>query len=153
MNNVTASDRAEQSSLRTGQRIEPLIDKYKESLFSGKIGKLRDYKVKLHVNENVAPVAQRERRIPFALRENVQTELGQLEQLGIIEDVTGKPTPWLSQLVVVPKGEKGIRLCIDMRNANTAITHTRYPTPTVDDLLIKLRGSIIFTKLDLNSAF
>ena len=153
VNNVTASDRAEQSSLRTGQRIEPLIDKYKESLFSGKIGKLRDYKVKLHINENVAPVAQRERRIPFALREKVQKEIEQLEKLGIIEDVTGKPTPWLSQLVVVPKGEKGIRLCIDMRNANTAITCTRYPTPTVDDLLVKLRGSIRFTKLDLNSAF
>ena len=47
VNNATTSDRAEQSTLRTGQRIEPLIDKYKESLFSGKIGKLREHKVKL----------------------------------------------------------------------------------------------------------
>ena len=83
----------------------------------------------IHINVNVAPVAQRERRISFALREKVQKEIEQLEQL-IFEDVSGKRTPWLSQLVVVPKGEKGIRLCIDMRNANTAITRTRYPTLT-----------------------
>ena len=78
MSNVTAADRAEQSSLRTGQCIEPLMDRYKESFF----------------NENVVPIAQRDRRIPFALREKVEKEIEQLEQLGIIEDVTGKPTPW-----------------------------------------------------------
>ena len=37
--------------------------------------------------------------------------------------------------------------------ANKAITRTRYPTPTVDDLLLKPKGSKIFTKLDMASAF
>ena len=40
-----------------------------------------------------------------------------------------------------------------MRNANTAIERTRFPTPTMDDLIFKLRGAKFFTKLDLNSAF
>ena len=40
-----------------------------------------------------------------------------------------------------------------MRAANKAITRTRYPTPTVDDLMIKLKGANVFTKLDLTSAF
>ena len=46
-----------------------------------------------------------------------------------------------------------IRLCLDMRSANKAITRTRYPTPTADDLMIQLRGAHHFTKLDLNAAF
>ena len=63
-------------------------------------------------------------------------------------------TPWLNPLVIVPKGEDQIRLCVAMRAANKAITRTRYPTPTVDDLMmIKLKGANVFTKLDLTSAF
>ena len=40
-----------------------------------------------------------------------------------------------------------------MRNANTAIERTRFPTATVDDLIFKLKEAKYFTKLDLNSAF
>ena len=40
-----------------------------------------------------------------------------------------------------------------MRNANTAIERTHFPTPTVDDLIFKLKGATYFTKLDLKSAF
>ena len=40
-----------------------------------------------------------------------------------------------------------------MRNANKAIGRTRYPTPTVDDLQVKLAKASRFSKLDLNNAF
>ena len=40
-----------------------------------------------------------------------------------------------------------------MRNANTAIERTRFPTPTVDDLIFRLKSAQCFTKLDLNAAF
>ena len=94
------------------------------------------------------------KHIPFDLREKVKCELERLEQEDIIEDVTSEPTPWLSPLVVVPKANsESIRLCLDMRKANTAIGRTRYPTPTVEDLLIKLKWCDRFSKLDLNSAF
>ena len=70
-----------------------------------------------------------------------------------MEDITSEATPWLSQLVIVPKSDGGIRLCIDMRNANTAIKRTCFPIPAVDDLIFKLKGAKYFTKLDFNSAF
>ena len=49
------------------------------------------------------PVAQPERRIPFALCEKVRNEIKKFEVNGIIEDITNKPSPWLNPLVVVPK--------------------------------------------------
>ena len=134
-------------------RLHSLIMNYEKSVFSGKIGKLKDHKVKFHIDNSIPPVAQKERRIPFALRKKVNIELERLERAGIIEDVTNLPTPWLNPLVVVPKGEEDVRICLDMRCANKAITRTRFPTPTVDDLLVKLKGSAVFTKLDLKSAF
>ena len=134
-------------------RLRPLIESYKNTLFSNKIGKMKNYQVQLHINKNIPPVAQRERRIPFALRERVKQELEKLEKQGIVEDVTCEPTPWLSPLVIVPKGKSSIRVCLDMRNANVAIERTRYQTPTVDDLIVKLSNAKVFSKLDLRSAF
>ena len=46
-------------------------------------------------------------------------------------------TPLLNLLVIIPKGEHNIRSCVDMHAVNKAITRTRYPTPSVDDLLVK----------------
>ena len=98
-------------------------------------------------------IAQAECRIPFALRKKAQKQIEHLEQQEIIEDITSEATPWLSQLVIVPKTNGNVTLCIDMRNANTAIERTRFPTPTVDDLIFKLKGAKYFAKLDLSSAF
>lgn len=110
-------------------RLQPLIKFYTPTLFNGKIGKFTNFRIKLHINEKIPPVAQPERRIPFALREKVQKEIERLEDLDIIEDVSGQPTPWLNPLVVVTKGKNDLRICLDMRGANKAITRTRYPTP------------------------
>ena len=51
-------------------------------------------------------------------------ELQRLENGGIIQDVTGEPTPLLNPLVIIPKGDHNIRICIDMRATNKAITIT-----------------------------
>ena len=110
-------------------------------------------KIKLHINEPVPIVAQAERRIPFSLRESICAEIKILEEQDIIEDVTSEATCSLSQLVIVPKPGNKICLCIDMRNANTAIERTGFPTPTVDDLIFWLKNTQYFTKLDLNAAF
>lgn len=136
------------------EHLQPIIHKYKDSLFSGKVGKIKGTKVKLHIDESVTPVAERERRIPFALRDEVKRTIEAWEKNDIIEDVTSEPTPWISQMVIVPPTDgKKFRVCVDMRNANKAIERTRYPTPTVEDLIGKLSGAKYFTKLDMNSAF
>jgi len=75
-----------------------------------------------------------------------------LEQEGIIEKVEG-PTPWVSPLVVIPKKNGDVRLCVDMRMPNQAIQRERHPSPTVDDLVDALNGATTFTKLDLRSGY
>ena len=82
------------------ERISKIIETYKNTFFSGKIGKLKDHQVKLHIYKNVTPVAQKERRIPFALRKKVSEEMERLQAEDIIEDVTKEPTPWLNPLVI-----------------------------------------------------
>ena len=66
----------------------------------------------------------------------------------IIEEVDG-PTPWVNPVVIIPKADSDIRLCVDMRRANEAILRGRHPIPTVDELLHSMNGSKVFSKLDL----
>ena len=91
--------------------------------------------------------------MPFSLRESVRPEIKNLEEQDIIDDVTSEASPWLSQLVIVPKPANKISLRNGMRNANTAIQRTRFPTPPVEDLIFRLKNAQYFMKLDLNAAF
>ena len=116
-------------------------------MFSG-VGKLKDWTVQLHIDPNVKPVAQPIRRTPFSLRSKVEEKVKELIDLDIIEPAAG-PTPWVNPVVVVPKSQGDIRLCIDMRRANEAILRERHPIPTVDEILQSLNGSKVFSKLDL----
>lgn len=78
----------------------------------------------------------------------MEEKIKELLKMDIIEEVNG-PTPWVNPVVIVPKANSEIRLCLDMRQANQAIIRERYPIPTVDELLQSMNGSMFFSKLDL----
>lgn len=104
--------------------------------------------MKIYLDPDVKPVAQKARKIPYGLQPKVEDKLQELEDKGIIEKVNG-PAKWASPLVVVPKSNGEIRLCTDMRRANEAIIREQFPIPTVDDILHEMNGSKVFSKLDL----
>ena len=60
-----------------------LVEEYK-ALFSG-LGKLKDYQVKLHIDESVSPVAMTHRRVPFHLRKQLEEQIKADEELGVLE--------------------------------------------------------------------
>ena len=118
------------------------------------VGKLKDYQLKLHLNKDVKPVAQPVRRLPFGLREKVDKKLDELLSKDIIEEVPpNTPTEWVSPLVVVPKPDGDIRVCVDMQRANEAIIRERHPISTIEEVLYDLNGATVFSKLDLKWGF
>jgi hypothetical protein len=134
------------------QKIDQILHRHAK-VFHG-LGKLKGEQVKLNIDTSYPPKAQPQRRIPFHVREKVTAELEQLENSDIIERVPeSQPTPWVSPVVVVPKKDGGVRLCVDMRQANSAINRVRHPIPTVDDIRLELNGAKWFSKLDLSQAY
>ena len=99
---TTPSQPAQQINPDSPTFIQDVLHKYRNLWKGGRIGKLKDFEVKLQVDPSVQPVIQPQRRIPFHLRRKVDAELDKLEKQGIIEPVTG-PTPWVSSIVVIPK--------------------------------------------------
>lgn len=129
---------------------EAICGKY-PSVFKG-IGKVNDVKVKLEVDETVKPIACGHRRQPYHLRKKIESKIKSMEKQDLIEEVSG-PTPWIVPMVVVPKSDDDIRICLDMRGPNTAIQRTRQNTPSLDDLVHDLNGTSVFSKLDMNQAY
>ena len=121
-------------------------------VFEDKVGRLKDYAVKLYVNKDVRPVAERRRPVPFHLREKRNKELAKMEAEGLIEEHHG-PAPWISNLVLTPKDDGGTRITVDMRNVNKAIQPTNIPIPRVEEIKSELAGYKVFSKLDFKSAF
>ena len=121
-------------------------------LFKG-IGKLKNFQVHLHVDPKASPVAQPHRRIPFNLRDKVEAKIRELEDLDIIEEIDGEPTPWISPIVCAPKKSNEIRMCVDMRVVNQFIMRERHLTPTLNEIMAEVNGARYFSKLDLNNGY
>lgn len=117
--------------------------------------------VKLKTDPSVVPVRNCSYKIPWALQKSTQEKLDKLERQGIIEPAPAN-TPWMSKLRSVAKGtnaakdknkEPERRLVINMRAVNEAIMRENHPMPYLENKLPMLSGAMIFTKLDLSSAF
>lgn len=108
--------------------------------------------MRIDIDESVTPVAQHARRVPIALRRQVEERLNQLETAGIIEKVN-EASAWVSPLVPVLKDTGEVRLCVDMRRANTAIRREDHPIPTMEDFLPQLCGAKWFSRVDVKDAF
>ena len=134
-----------------GGGIDDIVDRF-QNVFSG-VGKLSGYQLKMHIDPEVKPVAQKPGRIPYPLKEKVTKKLNELLDLNITEKVSC-PATWVSTAVIAPKPNKDdVRICVDIRCANEAIRSEKLPTPTVDEVLEELNGSTVFSKLDMNMGF
>ena len=121
------------------------------NLFRG-LGKLNgEYKIQLE--EGAKPFAMTvPRRVAIPLMRPVKDELTRMEKLGVIIRVS-EPTDWCAGMVVVPKGNGKVRICVDLTRLNKSVRRERHPLPAVEQSLAQLAGARVFSTLDANSGF
>lgn len=61
--------------------------------------------------------------------------------------------PFASPILMARKPGGGLRFCVDYRKLNAITRKDRYPIPLVDELMERISGAKIFTKLDIRQGF
>ena len=134
----------------SNSELDSLLKEYSD-IFEG-LGRVTNFEHKIAIDPEVEPVSQHLRRIPVSQIEAVNNELDRMLEQDVIEEVN-EPSPWVSNLVIVPKKSGDLRVCCDLREVNKAVIRERYVLPKVDDTLHALRGSKYFAKIDAKSGF
>lgn len=67
-------------------------------------------------------------------------ELERMELLGVILRID-EPIEWCAGMVVVPKKNGSIRICVDLKPLNKNVLREVHPLPRVDDILAQMTGN------------
>jgi hypothetical protein len=60
-------------------------------------------------------------------------------------------SPYVMLVLLVPKKDRAWRVCVDCRVINNIMVKNRHLIPRLDDMLDKLHGSCIFSKINLKN--
>ena len=125
--------------------VRKLVGEYAD-LFKG-IGKMKGVQVDLDIDPAILPVVQPHRG------PKLEVELEKLMADDIIEKVN-KPTSWVSPVeITLKQSVNEIRLNVEMRESNKTIPQAHTVVPTLDDIIHKLNGAIVFLHLDMNHGY
>ncbi|KAK9406038.1 hypothetical protein NXF25_004812 [Crotalus adamanteus] len=114
-------------------------------VFSPQLGTYKGPPVSLKLDPTVTPIRIKARRVPFALKSKIDTELDKLIQQGVLEPVDS--SPWETPIVTPLKANGDIRICADYKCAlNKALQQHAYPVTVVSHILASLKGGVRFCK-------
>ena len=149
------------------QKFEELCEQYGEAFSKSNedIGRTKLVKMDIDTGDS-PPVSSTPYTLPLKHYEWVQREIESLECAGVI---TKSMSKWASPMVIVPKksapGEPPKRrLCVDFRKVNElqqeVITAGKtkgqisiHPLPKIDEMHVKLKGTKVFSTIDLMNGY
>ena len=149
------------------QRFEELCEEYGEafSKHNEDIGRTKLVKMDIDIGDN-PPVSSRPYTLPLKHYEWEQRDIESLEWAGVIKKSMSN---WASPMVIVPKKSTPReppkrRLCIDFRKVNELQQEvlaegkkrgqiSLHPLPKIDKMYAKLKGTKVFSTIDLRSGY
>ena len=97
------------------------------------------------------PVFARARQLDPEKLASAKAEFPAMEKAGIF--IRRSNSPWSSPLHMVRKKDGGWRPCGDFRRLNTVTIPDCYPLPNIADFSLRIAGSTVFSKLDLQKGY
>ncbi|XP_026331519.1 uncharacterized protein LOC113238882 [Hyposmocoma kahamanoa] len=91
---------------------------------------------------------------PYRLSANskniLKQEIDKMLKIGVIEPCS---SPWAAPVVLVPKPNGEISVCVDYRRLNDITVGDTYPLPRIDDLLHAAKPTPYMSSLDLKAGY
>lgn len=133
------------------QQILQLLIKYK-SFFDPPtaLPKPSEFDLELKLKPGAKAVKTNPYRLSDAERAELEKRIQAMLEMGWIKACN---SDWASPIMFVVKPDKSLRLVLDYRALNQATEGVAAPVPMIETLLDSIRGSSVFTKVDLQSGF
>ncbi|CAH2236855.1 jg13465 [Pararge aegeria aegeria] len=97
---------------------------------------------------NNTPISVPPYRLSPPRKEILRKKISEMLNDGIIEPCA---SPWAAPVIMIPKPNKEVRLCLDYRRLNAVTIPDNYPMPRMDDLLHEAKPTPFMTTLDLKA--
>ena len=105
----------------------------------------------INLKPSCRPVAQKLRRLGVVQQEGLLTEVKKLLQAGFIYLV--EDSKWVSPVVVTPKKNRKLRVCVDYKLLNTTTKMDNFPLPFLDEILNEVAGHERYSMCDCYSSY
>lgn len=131
--------------------LSTVLEEFKDIFSYSKmdLGVYSDIKHTINTSTN-HPIAIPPRRIPMAVEDEVERHIDELLENNIIRE---SDSPWNAPIVVVPKGDGSIRMCIDYRSLNKITDRPVFAFPDPVYLFDQLAGCKYFSTIDLSQGY
>jgi hypothetical protein len=110
----------------------------------------REIEFTIDLIPGTSPIAQAPYKMGPKELVELKAQIDELEEKGFIRESV---SPWGTPVIFVDKRDRGRRMCGDYRNLNNVIIKNKYPLPRIQDLFDQVKGSGVFSKIDLRSGY
>ena len=110
----------------------------------------REVEFTIDLVPGTGPISKTPYRLAPAELKELKEQLQDLLDKGFIRP---SASLWGASILIVKNKDGSIRLCIDYRELNKVTIRNKYPLPRIDYLFDQLRGSQVFSKIDLRSGY
>ena len=103
---------------------------------------------------DLIPGARPSAKPPYRLSQLEEEDcVRQLKRYLEMGHIQPSKSPWGAPVLFVRKPNGSLRMCVDYRALNDQTIKDRFPLPRIDDLLDRLHGAKVFSKLDLAQGY
>ncbi|UYV69407.1 hypothetical protein LAZ67_6003487 [Cordylochernes scorpioides] len=144
------SDMGNISTLNSSSKISAILTKYPNLCRPPSDFVEAKHSVKHYIPTRGQPIHSKARRLDSQRLTLAKAEFQYMLNNGIIRPSN---SPWASPLHLVSKKDESLRPCGDYRRLNAVTLPDRYPIPRLDDFHHILKGTRVYSKIDLCKAF
>ncbi|UYV83545.1 hypothetical protein LAZ67_23001432 [Cordylochernes scorpioides] len=144
------SDMGNISTLNSSSKVSAILTKYPNLCRPPSDFVEAKHSVKHYIPTRGQPIHSKARRLDSQRLTLAKAEFQYMLNNGIIRPSN---SPWASPLHLVSKKDESLRPCGDYRRLNAVTLPDRYPIPRLDDFHHILKGTRVYSKIDLCKAF
>ena len=111
---------------------------------------VREVDLSIEILRGTTPTSRAPYKMALTELKELKIQLQELLDKGFIQPSV---SPWDVPVLFVKKKDDTLRMCIDYRQINKVTLKNKYPLPRIEDLFDQLKGTGIFSKIDLRLGY